>query len=1085
MRSSRSLLLRSAALAAWASLLAAAPARAQTGTIAGTVTEQLSATPIPQAAIVVQGLTQGAKTDAQGRFSISKVPVGTYTVVARRLGFVMSQRQVTVTANATTTTTFALARAAVQLDEVVAIGYGTADRRNVMGAVEQVNAEQLAERPVPNLTLGLQGLLPGVNIRPQDGKAIQAPAINIRGTTSIGTGGSALVLIDGVEGDPSMLNPDDVASITVLKDASASAVYGARGAFGVMLITTKRPQKDQFQVTYGVNVGTRAPVEKTQMVTDGYTFAKNFDQAFQSWQGFAPQNVNKTLVFSAAYLDSLRVRSQSGRAPETVVGPDGAYQYYNSTNWYDYLYRKSAPTMEHNLSISRGTENAQFMISARSLGQDGMFRFNSDNFAQRNLRADGAIRAADWLNVRSGFMYSGRTYHNPENVGEGGAIWRNLQDEGHVLSALYNPDGSLTQSAAYTVGDFVYGKNGIDFTDDVYRANVEAATRFFDERLKFTSDFTVQRTTNDRTRRRVPVPYSRRPGVVEYVGAATNTLNVTTANTDYLATNSYGEWTPTLGGRHTLRVMSGVNYEERTWKQLVAERNGLIFPDATDLNLALGTATVINGGYEKWNILGGFTRLNYGFADRYLLEFTGRYDGSSKFPANQRYAFFPSASASWRISQEPFWHVPKRLVNDLRVSLSRGSMGNGNGGAYQFQQTFNIGQSGVIVNGSRPQQTSAPAVLPDGLTWETATTINLGLDADLLDNRLNLSFDAYTRKTTDMFTSAITPPAVFGAAAPRGNYADLRTDGWELAANWQDGFRLAGSRATYGVRLSLSDNSSKILKYNNPNGLLSDYRVGQKLGEIWGYTTEGFFADSADILSHANQSFIQSRNSRVWLPGDLKFKDINGDGKIDVGNQTQANPGDLSIIGNTTPRYSYGINLNGAWRSLSVGAFFQGVGKQDWHPNAEADYFWGQYNRPYNNIPSWHLKPGVIWDPANPNPNAFFPRLNGYAALSGERQMSRPQTKYVMSVAYLRLKNVQVGYDLPKPWLARLGAHRAKVYVSGENLWTHSPLYKIVRNVDVENISNGSDRILTSGGSGDGLNYPMMRTFVTGMTLTF
>ncbi|MGV3710199.1 MAG: SusC/RagA family TonB-linked outer membrane protein [Gemmatimonas sp.] len=1060
-------------------------AHAQSGTVSGTVTEQTTSTAIAAANVIVQGLNIGVIADSAGHYTLAKVPAGTHTIVARRLGYVMGQMQVTVTANGTATANFSLARASVKLDEVVSIGYGTTDRRNVMGAVEQVNAEQIAERPVPNLVLGLQGMLPGVNIRPQDGKPIQAPAINVRGTTSIGTGGSALVLVDGVEGDPSMLNPDDVASVTVLKDASAAAVYGARGAFGVVLITTKRPSKDQFQFNYGVTYGNRTPVEMPSMVTDGYTFARMFDQAFQSWQGFAPQNVNKTLVFSAAYLDSLRVRSLSGRAPETIVGADGGYQYFNSTNWYDHLYRQNAPMMEHNLSVSRGTENAQFMISGRLLGQDGMFRYNSDDFSQKNLRADGTIRATNWLNVRSNFMYSNRQYHNPENVGEGGAIWRNLQDEGHVLSALYNPDGTLTQSAAYTVGDFVYGKNGIDFDVDVYRTNFEGSTRFLNDRLKFTSDFTYQRTTNDQERRRVPVPYSRRPGVIEYVGAATNTLNETHATTDYIATNTYGEFNATLGSRNSFRLMGGLNYEERTFNQISAERNGLIFPDATDLNLALGTATVIGGGYEKWNILGGFTRLNYTFADRYLLEFTGRYDGSSKFPEDQRYAFFPSVSASWRVSQEPFWKVSPKLVNDLRFSISRGSMGNGNGGAYQFQQTFNISQSGVIVNGTRPQQTSAPAVLPDGLTWETATTTNFGIDADLVENRLTLSADLYTRKTTDMFTTSVTPPAVFGAGAPRGNYADLQTNGWEVSASWQDGFNLAGSRASYGLRVVLSDNTSKILKYNNPNGLLSDYRVGQKVGEIWGYTTEGFFADSADILAHANQSFIQSRNSRVWLPGDLKFRDINGDGKIDVGNQTEGNPGDLSVIGNTTPRYSYGINLNSAWKNISIGAFFQGVGKQNWHANPEADYFWGAYNRPYNNIPAWHLAPGIIYDPANPNPNAFFPRLNGYAAQGGERQMSRPQTKYLMNVGYIRLKNLQIGYDLPRSLISRVGATRAKLYVSGENLWTHSPLYKYVKNVDVETISNGSDRVLTSGTSGDGLNYPTMRTFVTGITLTF
>ena len=627
MRFLRSPILGAAALLA----LFAATTHAQSGTISGTVTEQLTSTVIPQANVVVQGLNIGTVADAEGRYTLAKVPAGSHTIVVRRLGYVLGQAQVTVTANGVVTANFSLAKASVKLDEVVSIGYGTTDRRNVMGAVEQVNAEQLADRPVPNLVLGLQGMLPGVNIRPQDGKPIQSPSINIRGTTSIGTGGSALVLIDGVEGDPSMLNPDDVASVAVLKDASASAVYGARGAFGVMLITTKRPSKDQFQFNYGVNYGNRTPVEKTQMVTDGYTFARMFDQAFQSWQGFAPQNVNKTLVFSAAYLDSIKARSLSNRAPTTIIGTDGAYQYFNSTNWYDFLYKPSSATMEHNLSISRGTENAQFMVSGRLLGQDGMFRYNSDDFSQKNLRADGSIKATNWMNVRSGFMYSNRAYHNPENVGEGGAIWRNLQDEGHVLSALYNPDGTLTQSAAYTVGDFVYGKNGIDFDVDVYRTNVEAATKFFNDRLKLTSDVTYQRTINDQERRRVPVPYSRRPGVIEYVGAATNTLNETHATTDYIATNTYGELNQTLGGKHAFRLMGGVNYEERTFNQLSAERNGLIFPDATDLNLALGTATVIAGGYEKWNIFGGFTRMNYTYADRYLLEFTGRYDGSSKF----------------------------------------------------------------------------------------------------------------------------------------------------------------------------------------------------------------------------------------------------------------------------------------------------------------------------------------------------------------------------------------------------------------------------------------------------------------------
>jgi TonB-linked SusC/RagA family outer membrane protein len=1074
-------------LPALAGLLAASVGTAQTpqGRITGTVTDQHASTPIASVQVRVQGMTIGATTDDQGRFVLTNIPVGTVTIVAQRLGYVMGQSQATVTSGGDATVNFSLPRAALALDQVVVVGYGTAERRNLTGAVDQVNVEQLAARPVPNLTVALQGMLPNVNIRPQDGKPIQSPAINIRGTTSIGTGGSALVLIDGVEGDPATINPSDIESVTALKDASSAAVYGARGAFGVVLITTKRPKANQFEINYRANYGLKEPAQRSEMVTDGYTFAKMFNEAFQSWQGSAPQNVNKTLVFSADYLAELKRRSDAHMAPSVEVGSNGAYSYYGSTDWYGLLYRDRVPAVDQTVSVSRGTENAQFMVSGRSLGQDGLFRYNSDDFSQKNLRANGSVRVTEWADLRSSFDYSNRTYHNPLNVGEGGGIWRNLQDEGHVLSTLFNPDGTLTHSAAYTVGDFVYGKNGIDFDRDVYRSTTELSGSFFDRRFRLTSDFTFQKTTDNTQQRRVPVPFSRRPGAIEYVGAATNDLQVADENTNYLATNVYGELNTTLRGKHSIRAMAGVNYEDRTWNRLLAQRNGLIFPDATDLNLALGTATTIGGGYEKWNILGNFTRLNYGYDDRYLLEFTGRYDGSSKFPEDQRFAFFPSVSGAWRVSREPFWKVSPKLVNDLRVRASWGSMGNGNVGAYQFQQTFGITQASVIVNGTRPLQTRAPAVLPDGLTWETATTTNVGLDVDMFSNRLTFSGDVYTRKTTDMYTIAVTPPAVFGASAPRGNYADLATKGWELSLGWQDGFDLASKAATYGIRLSLADNHAKILKYNNPNRLLSDYRVGQQVGEIWGYVTDGFFVDSSEILSHANQSFLSPNSYNRWRPGDLKFKDLNGDGKIDAGVSTEGNPGDRTIIGNTTPRYTFGVNLSGRSRGISVSSFFQGVGKQDWYPSAEADYFWGQYNRPYNNIPTWHLNPGVIWTADNPSQDSFFPRLNGYAAQSGNRQMGVPQTKYVMNVAYVRLKNLQVGYDLPTKALSRMGARQATVYVTAENLWTYSPLYKIVKNVDVENISAGSDRVLTGGGNGDGLNYPMMKSVTFGLSLGF
>jgi TonB-linked SusC/RagA family outer membrane protein len=1040
--------------------------------------------PIPLAQVRVQGMDIGATTDEKGHFALNDVPAGSITLVAQRLGFVMGQSQVTVTAGAATTVEFKLAHATLALDEVVVVGYGTTDRRNLTSAVEQVNGVELATRPVANLTQSLQGVLPNVNIRPMDGKPIQAPVINIRGMTSIGTGGSALILIDGVEGDPSSINPNDVESVTVLKDASSAAVYGARGAFGVLLITTKRPKAGQFQVNYSSSYGTKQPTAVSDFVTDGYTYAKSFAQAYQDWQGFAPQNFNKTMVFTQSFLDSLKARSQAGVAPSVEIGADGNYVYYGSTNWMDLLYKKSAGTMDQNFSVSRGSDNTQFMVSGRYLGQDGIFKYNTDDFTQKNLRANGSVRLADWINVRSSFDYSNRKYHNPINVGEGGAVWRNLEDNTQPLATLYNPDGTLTAASAYSVGDLAYGKNGINFNRDVYRSTSEAVGTFFGDHVRLTSDFTFQKQIDDNQQRRVPVPYSTRPGSIAYLGSATNDLQDMDSTTNYLATNVYGEYNTTVAGKHSFRAMAGVNYEDHTWNRLLAQRNGLIFPDATDLNLALGTATTITGGYERWNVLGTFTRLNYTYDDRYLLEFTGRYDGSSKFPTDQRFAFFPSVSGAWRVSQEPFWKVSPKLVNDLRLRASWGEMGNGNVGAYQFQQLFGISQSGMLVNGTKPNQTRAPAVLPNGLTWETAATGNLGLDFDMMSNRLTFSGDVYRRKTTNMYTFAVTPPAVFGAGAPKGNYADLATNGWELALGWQDGFQLGSKPLTYGIRVSLADNHAKILKYNNPNGLLSDYRVGQNIGEVWGYVTEGFFVDSADVANHANQSFL-SNGCCGYKAGDLKFKDLNGDGKIDPGQSTLANHGDMQVIGDTMPRYTYGVNLNGGWRGVNVSSFFQGVGKQQWHPGTEADYFWGQYNRPYDLIPTWQLKQGVMWTPDNPSQDAFLPRLLGYSANGNTRSVGAVQTKYMMNIAYIRLKNLTVGYDIPPRLVSRFGSRGATVYVTGENLWTYSPLYKYVKDVDVESLSASSDRVLTTGTSGDGLNYPMMKTFVTGIKLNF
>lgn len=1018
-----------------------------------------------------------------GSFSIPDVKEGNgYLLTVSYVGFADYSKQLQLNRNNLSRLSISLQPSASSMETVVVVAYSTQKKANLTGAVDQVQGKVLENRSLPNVTQGLQGMIPNLNLVMGDGKPIQSPAFNIRGNTSIGQGGNALVLIDGVEGNPSLLNPNDVANVTVLKDASSAAIYGARGAFGVVLITTKNPAKGKTTVTYSTNFSLKSPVVSPDYVTNGYLFAKVFNESWAAWNDYSqfPQNVNKTVKFSPAYLLEYEKRNNDPSLPKTEVNAAGEYVYYENTDWYGLLYKKNTFAMDHNLSVSGSNDKASYLISARSYSQDGLFRYNSDDYQMYNFRAKGSIQVAPWLRIENNTDFSNMKYHNPQNVGEGGAIWRNIADEGHEMAPLFNPDGNLSYSAAYTVGDFVYGKNGIDFDKRIFRNRTSFATEFFGNTLRLKGDLTIQQLDDNSTSKRVPVPYSTKPGVVQYIGTATNDLTENYNETQYLATNIYTEYENIFGKKHSVKALAGFNYEQSAYKGLSAQRNGLVYENAQSINLALGTAITTAGPYELWNIAGGFFRMNYGFDDRYLIEVNGRYDGSSKFPQSKRYAFFPSVSAGWRVSNEKFWNIPKRVISDLKVRGSYGSLGNGSIASYSFIEQFRIAQSGRILGGIVPQTTSQPTVLPDNLTWETATTTDIGIDLGMLNNRLTINADWYVRNTTDMFTNGPTLPAVFGTSVPRGNYADLRTTGWEVVASWRDQFNAGKKPLHYGIRFSLADYKSTITRYNNPNKLLSDYYVGQELGEIWGYINDGYF-NTANISQAAAQAqFIKASNGGNTMIGDVKFLDLNKDGAITQGANTVNDPGDRKIIGNTTPRYTFGALFDFEWNNIFISAFFQGVGKQSWWPGAEADAFWGPYNRPYNRLPSEMVN--EIWSEANPN--TYFPRLRGYVAQGTGRELNVQQTKYLQNAAYVRLKNLQIGYSLPTKLISRMKMTQAKIYLSADNIWTYSPMYKITHNFDVENIQ-GSDRVLTNGSNGNGNNYPILKGWTLGLNIGF
>ena len=1034
-------------------------------------------------------LTAGTMTDTTGLFHFPKLPAnGKYSFTFSGVGFEsQTLAPYNLKESGLTSILVRMKTSNNPLNEVVVVGYGTQRKAEVTGAVAQISGDVLDNRAIPNLSQGLQGEVAGLNLTMYDGKPLTSPQFNIRGTTSIGAGGGAsLVLIDGIEGDPSLINPNDVASVTVLKDASSSAIYGARAAFGVILITTKAPKKGKSTLTYSANYAIKAPTTYPKIVSNGYLYALGFDSAWTAWNNYSqtPSAINKTQVFSQAYIDQYAEVNADRTQPKTQV-ENGQYVYFGNTDWYKVLYKNNLGAIDQALTMTGGSEKATYYISGRYDGQDGLFRYNSDNYHLYNLTAKGTIDVTDWLSVTDALYFNSRFYHNPENVGEGGDIWRNMADEAHPSSMLLNPDGTLTYSAAYTVGDFYYGRNGLNFNDNSLKNTAAFTAKFLHNKLQIKGDFTFEQTDSNVTEIQVPVPYSTGPGLpIQYVGSSTNDIRQNDNTTNYIATNVYGQYETRFNDDHYFKVLVGYNYEQSTFNSLNAERNGLVYSDATNINLAEGPSVTTQGTYAKWAILGGFGRLNYSYKDRYLLELDGRYDGSSKFPSNQRYGFFPSGSAGWRLSKEAFWHVDPKAITDVKIRGSYGSLGNGSISPYLYTENFNINQANYVINGAKPEYTNSPQVLPNGLTWEKVTTADLGLDISFLNSRLSFSGDIWDRKNNNMFTVGQTLPGVFGAAVPFGNYANMETKGWEGNLSWHDQFRVGRKPLHYNIGFWMSDYLTKVTKYDNTTGILTSYYAGQHIGEIWGYVNNGYWTQANYQQAYTLMPTFQASTSFQWLPGDIRYADIHHLGVINQGANTVSNPGDQKIIGNSTPRYAYGFKLGADWNNFFINVFLQGIGEEKWWPGPQADEFWGQYNRPYEYL--FKNQVGKIWEPNNPN--AYWPRYRGYVAQNGTTgELVNPQTKYLQNVAYIRLKNLQIGYNLPPSLIKKTGFTAARFYVTGENLWSYTPMYKITKNIDPESIQQ-SDVILTglgqSGNSGNANNYPILRSMAIGMQLT-
>jgi TonB-linked SusC/RagA family outer membrane protein len=1067
-------------------LLAPMAVGAQDLRLAGTVKDAETGEGVIGASVLVKGTTVGAVTDLDGNFSLGAA--AGKEIVVSALGY---DDYTFVAASGMEALDIRLRLSAEFLDEVVVVGYGAVKKANLTGAVDQVDAEVFKGRPVGNATQMLVGSIPNLNITLPDGKPGRSASYNIRGATSIGGGGSALVLIDGVEGDPSLINPNDIESVSVLKDAASASIYGSRATYGVVLITTKNPDKDKgrFSISYSGNVSFMQPTAVPDVVDDGYVYARMYYDAWYNFNRSQPTGINKSQPFSRLWLDDFRQRKKDGITQSATVNESGQYVYYGNTDYYDVLYKDFVFSHNHNLSVSGTAGPMSYFLSGRLYDYDGLFKFNPDVYRTMNIRGKVQARILSWLTLTENMEYTYDKQHIPSAyLGEGqGNFWRSIADEGHPCSPVFNPDGTLTKSGAYAIGGLVTGNNYEDRLIKNFRTTTALKASFFNDTFRVNADFSFSSRDKHENKKQTAIPYSEIFGEITYLGNpfTDDRMSEYYSTHQYIATNVYAEYENTFGSRHYFKGLLGFNYESRKDENGKFTRYGLLTPDVTNINLAVGDEMIMTASETKWNVAGFFARINYAYDNRYLFELNGRYDGSSKFPVNSQWGFFPSVSVAWRPSMEHFWKVNPMIVSNLKLRFSYGELGNGNVAAYSYLEKFSFGNmSTMVLDGvTRARYTSIPTQIPDNLTWETARTIDGGLDISFLKGKIELNADYYVRKSYDMFTVGPTLPDTYGASAPKGNYADMSTYGFELSLAYNDAFKLGGHDLNVGFKATLADSRTWIDKYNNPTGDLDDYRVGEELGEIWGYVCNGLFQSQEEIdnyygpgIPYTNTKFPLS-SGNVVCPGDIIVEDLNGTQIIDSGAWTAQDPGDRRIIGNSTPRFRYSFSLNLEWNGIYASAFFRGIGKQDWYPSKESP-FWGQYNRPYNQAFKWMI--GNYW--TKDNPDAYLPKYTGYynPFLAGI-----PISRYVQDASFIRLQNLQIGWNLPGKWLEKAKLSGVSVYFSGENLWTWSPMYKLTRDFDIVTVTQRSDDDITTDNMGDGFNYPTMRTFSLGVTISY
>lgn len=1056
---------------------------AQSLSIKGNVFDKANE-PIIGASILVDGTSNGTITDLNGEFTLNNVsPKGVLKI--SYIGYTPQ----TIHLDGEKVLSVILLEDTEVLDEVVVVGYGVQKKVNLTGSVSAVSGNELSRRPVVDATQSLQGLIPGLLVsNNESGRPGATGSLTLRGQGNLANNANPYVLVDGVEMNLSDVNPSDIENISVLKDAAACAIYGARAAYGVILVTTKKGEEGKMRINYQGTVGWNSPTVLPEMA-NSYEFATFFNDACIN-AGLPKQYSDEKLGLLQQYMkDPGSVDCWSELPANATMNPafENSGNGVGNVDYFKLHYKDYAFKQNHNLSVSGGGKKAQYYVSGGFYSEDGIMRYASMDYSRFNFNANVTSEITEWLKMRVNTKFM----HSDQNTpfGDGGiseGFYHSLARFRPTVSPI-DPNGHFTE---LTMIPYLQSGTNVNTQKD----NINMTVGFEAQPLKnwrIFFDYTYKLgNTEGKALNVAPLIYAAdgvttSKGVRDELGMAKDGRFTRTMSRDrYQSINLYTNYLFSVAD-HNFTLMAGFQEDESDYSYLKNSVNNLYSTSNPGLGLGSGDKTIIDTR-NGWATRGFFGRINYDYDGRYLLEMNGRYDGSSRFASGHRWGFFPSVSLGWNVTREKFMEPVTHILSNLKLRASYGLLGNQTGAdLYTFAAMMNLnsGLGGYIFPDGRHVYTKAPGVIDPNTTWEKVESKNIGIDFGFWGNALTGTFDVFQRNTKDMLGPNADFADLFGATAPNTNNACMRNRGWELMLNYRGKI---GKDIDYSLGFSLSDAISEVTQYENPTGTNPDanWYVGKTVGEIWGYRSSGLIQTTEEAAEYNTKYNLAYLSGKPWEPGDVKYIDLNGDNKINNGSNILGDMGDMTIIGNTTPRYQYTVNGSIAWKGFSLSMMFQGVGKRDWIADQGTSYFWGSGAYAQVTVFKQHMD---YW--TKDNPDAYYPRpYTGPAGKIGEfrNKTSQRSDRYIQSAAYCRLKNLTLSYDLPDTWVDKTGLGKVQVFFSGENLLTFTQLADMF---DPEALFTYSSYGKDSSGKISldqaGKNYPMNRVLSLGLIVNF